>query len=259
MSDIASDAVTELDRLCAAVPFHDADPVQRARVLRRLADTELHAALASEAAGDRADLRMFDLPGGGAAALASDDAAALAGFLGGPVAHVSLPGRVLARELAEAGQGLLVNPGRPSEMLLDADALGWLIAALAGRPETAEAAPRRLTAPRAEALAVLAEPLAERLGDMTGMVAGAALAGAEWPDGRQGHLLVLAGAGEGDRPALAKAMAELLAFLPPVEGGVDVTFEDIPLPAGAVRFAAEALPVEPAPAPQVDKPPRLRW
>ena len=43
--------------------------------------------------------------------------------LGGPVAHVSLPGRVLAAELAQAGQGLLVNPGRPSEMLLDAAAL----------------------------------------------------------------------------------------------------------------------------------------
>ena len=61
---------TELDRLCAHVPFHDADPALRAAVLRRLADTELHAALASDPAGDRAELRMFDLPGG-AVALAS--------------------------------------------------------------------------------------------------------------------------------------------------------------------------------------------
>lgn len=249
--------LTELDRLCAPVPFHDADPVQRAAVLRRLADTELHAALKAEAAGDVADLRMFDLPGG-AVALASDDAAALAGFLGRPVAHVSLPGRVLARELAGAGQGLLVNPGRPSEMLLDAAALNWLVAALTERPEAADLAPRRLTAPRADALATLAEPLATRLGDMTGMLAGAALVGAEWDDGRHGHLLVLSGAGAGDRPALAKAMAELLAFLPPVEGGVDVTFEDLVLPHGAVRFTAEALPVAEA-APTVDKPPRLRW
>ena len=122
--------LTELDRLCAHVPFHDADPALRAAVLRRLADTELHAALVAEPADERAELRMFDLPGG-AVALASDDEAALAGFLGGPVAHVSLPGRILARELAEAGRGLLVNPGRASEMLLDAAALGWLIAALA--------------------------------------------------------------------------------------------------------------------------------
>ena len=134
---------TALDLLCARVPFHDADAPLRALVLRQLADTELHAALVAEPAGDRAELRMFDLPGG-PVALAFDDAAALAEFLGGPVAHVSLPGRVLARELAGAGRGLLVNPGRPSEMLLDAGALEWLCAALAGRPETAEAAPRRI-------------------------------------------------------------------------------------------------------------------
>lgn len=254
-----TDAATELDHLCAAVPFHDADPALRARVLRRLADTELHAALVRDAADDRAELRSFDLPGG-AVALASDDAAALAGFLGGPVAHVSLPGRVLARELASAGQGLLVNPGRPSEMLLDAAALDWLIGALdAPRPKADEAAPLRLDAPRADALAVLAEPLAERLGDMTGRLACAALAAVDWPDGRQGHLLVLSGASAADRPALAKAMAELLAFLPPVAGGVDLTFEAIPLPPGAVRFVAEALPPDTEPAPQVDKPPRLRW
>ena len=113
---------TALDLLCAEVPFHDADAARRALVLRRLADTELHAALTADPAGDRADLRMFDLPGG-TVALASDDAASLAGFLGGPVAHVSLPGRILARELAGAVRGLLVNPGRPSEMLLDAAAL----------------------------------------------------------------------------------------------------------------------------------------
>lgn len=248
---------TELDRLCARVPFHDADPVQRAAVLRRLADTELHAALVAEPAGDRAELRMFDLPGG-AVALASDDDAALAGFLGGPVAHVSLPGRVLARELAEAGRGLLVNPGRPSEMLLDAGALGWLIAALAEAPEAGEAAPRRLTAPRPHAVETVAEPLATRLGDMAGMVAGAALVGVDWQDGRQGHLIVVAGAGNTDRPAIAKALAELIAFLPPVEGGVDVTFEDLPLPQGAVRIEAVAMP-KPAPSRRdPDAPPRLR-
>lgn len=259
MTDPAPPILTELDRLCAAVPFHDADGAQRAAVLRRLADTELHAVLADEGAEGRADLRMFDLPGG-AVALAADDAAALAGFLGGPALHVSLPGRILARELAAAGRGLLVNPGRASEMLLDAAALSWLIAALAERPEAAEAAPARLTAPHPQALSVLAEPLAARLGDMTGMLAGAALVGAIWPDGRQGHLVVLSGAGAAERPALAKAMAELIAFLPPVEGGVDVTFEEIPLPAGAVRFAAEPAPAEAAPAPRTEKPPpRLRW
>lgn len=253
---------TELDRLCAAVPFHDADPVQRAAVLRRLADTELHVALTADPVGDRADLRMFELPGG-EVALASDDAAALAGFLGGPVAHLSLPGRVLARELAQAGRGLLVNPGRPSEMLLDAAALSWLIAALAEAPPAAEVIPRGLSAPSPQAVAVLAEPLATRLSDMAGMVAGAALVGVEWQDGRQGHLIAVMGAApeaaDASRRAIAKALSELVAFLPPLEGGVDITFQPLPLPPGAVRIEATAPPAPPpAKRRDPDAPPRLR-
>lgn len=253
---------TELDRLCAAVPFHDADPAQRAAVLRRLADTELHVALTADPVGDRADLRMFELPGG-EVALASDDAAALAGFLGGPVAHLSLPGRVLARELAQAGRGLLVNPGRPSEMLLDAAALSWLIAALAEAPPAAEVIPRGLSAPSPQAVAVLAEPLATRLSDMAGMVAGAALVGVEWQDGRQGHLIAVMGAApeaaDASRRAIAKALSELVAFLPPLEGGVDITFQPLPLPPGAVRIEATAPPAPPpAKRRDPDAPPRLR-
>lgn len=255
-------AATALDRMLASVAFHDADPVLRAAVLRRLADTELHVALLADPVDDRADLRLFDLPGG-PVALASDDDSALAGFLGGPVAHVTLPGRVIARELAEAGQGLLVNPGRPSEMLLDAAALAWLTTALTAGPEAADAVPHRLTAPRPEALALLAEPLAARLGDMAGLIAGAALVGADWGDGRRGHLLAVAGAAEGDRLAIAKALAELFAFLPEIDGGVDVTFQLLPLPQGAVRIepVASAPPDAEPPAPPVrpDKPPRLRW
>ena len=48
--------------------------------------------------------------------------------------------------------------------------------------------------------------------------------------------------------------------MPPVEGGVDVTFQDLPLPQGAVRIEALAVAPEPeAPAPRKpDAPPRLR-
>lgn len=256
---------TALDLLCAEVPFHDADAARRALVLRRLADTELHAALMADPAGDRADLRMFELPGG-TVALASDDAASLAGFLGGPVAHVSLPGRILARELAAAGRGLLVNPGRPSEMLLDAAALTWLSAALTGAPETGEAAPARLTPPRSEVLAILAQPLAERLGDMVGLIAGVALVGtarqgrADGAPTAAGHLIVVSGAAGQDHAAIAKALAELIAFLPPIEGGVDVTFQPLALPQGAVTIEPPPVPAPPAePRPvRPDAPPRLR-
>lgn len=248
---------TDLDLLCA-VPFHEADDAARARILSRLADTELHVALTGEPVEDRAELRLFDLPVG-PVALASDDAAALAGFLGGPVNHLSLPGRVLAGMLAAEGRGLLVNPERPSEMLLEAGMLGWLGAALAPAPELAEAAPRRLGAPRPEAVAVLAEPLAQRLGDMAAFVSGVALVAADWPDGRAGHLLVVEGAAPDHAPALAKALGELLAFLPPVDGGVDVTFAALDLPQTALRIEAVAPPAPEAPVRPVDAPPRLRW
>ena len=89
--------MTPLDSLCP-IPFHDAEPPARARVLSRLADTELFAALVEEPAGDRAELRIFDLPGG-SVALACDTQDRLAGFLEGPVAYVGLPGRVLAQAL----------------------------------------------------------------------------------------------------------------------------------------------------------------
>lgn len=249
---------TELDRL-AATPFHDADPALRARMLSRLADTELFVLLAGDPADDRAELRHFDLPGG-SVAMAADDAAELASFLGGPVPHLTMPGRALAAMLAAERQGLLVNPGRASEMLLDAAALAWLGQALAVAPEATDGA-ARLTAPRPDAVAALAEPLAQRLADMAGRIAGAALVGADWPDGRQGHILAIAGAGEADRPALAKALAELLAFLPELPGGVDVTFAALALPPGALTITPE--PVEPAAAPapaqRSDAPPRLRW
>ena len=52
------------------------------------------------------------------------------------------PGRVLAGLLNADGAGLLVNPGHPSEMLLEAAMLDWLTGALSDvgvdwRPATA--------------------------------------------------------------------------------------------------------------------------
>ena len=91
--------MTPLDELCQ-VPFHEADAPVRSRILSRLADTELFVALLAEPADDRAELRLFDLPEG-RFALACDREERLAGFVGGPVAYLALPGRVLAAALAE--------------------------------------------------------------------------------------------------------------------------------------------------------------
>lgn len=256
---------TALDQL-APVPFHDADPPQRARMLSRLADTELVVALTAEPAGDSIELRIFPLETG-PVALACDAEDRLADFFGAPVAYAAMPGRVLAGLLLAEGAGLLVNPGHPSEMLLDAAMLDWLQGALSAAPQQAEAR-LRLTAPAPATVEALAEPLAARLGDMRGLIAGAALAGVAGPGvagsgvaGPEGapvsHLLLVEGAPTDRQPAIAKALAEALAFLPPQPGGVDISFSDGAAPAGALRFDL-ALP-EPPPAPPRPKgPPILR-
>ncbi|WP_299359059.1 hypothetical protein [uncultured Paracoccus sp.] len=251
---------THLDRLCT-VPFHEAEDTLRAEVLRRLADTELFAALAADPKGDRVELMLFDL-GGLTAALASEDAAELARLVGGPVAHAAMPGRVLAATLAAEGRGLLVNPDRPSQMLLDPQTLSWLGQALAQRPAEIAARPTRLGPPDPDAVQQVAEPLARLLADRGGVLTGAALVAADWGDGTSGHLLAIAGAADEDRAALAKAVAELLAFLPPVPGGLDVAFEPVALPSGALRLELSAVePVTHAAdaTSSQDAPPRLRW
>lgn len=220
--------MTALDDL-APVPFHDAGSPQRARMLSRLADTELAVALAAEPAGDTVELRIFALDAG-PVALACDTEDRLAGFFGGPLAYAAMPGRVLAGLLRSEGAGLLVNPGHPSEMLLDASMLHWLTGALSAAPEATDAR-LRLGPPAPETVAALARPLAERLADMRGLIAGAALAGAGG-----GHVVMVAGADPARQPAIAKALAEALAFLPPQPGGVDVSFSDSPPPPGVLLF-----------------------
>ncbi|MRX51997.1 hypothetical protein GI374_16555 [Paracoccus sp. S-4012] len=245
--------MSALDDLCKT-PFHEADNAARAAVLRRLADTELFVALAEEPEGETISLLRLPLGDGAEAALACDDEARLAAALGRPVPYAVLPGRELARRLAAAGVGLLVNPDAPSAMLLDAGTLDWLTGALAGAPAAEEAWLGPLRAPDAAVVAALAEPLGARLADMPGLVEEAVLVGAEGA-----HLLILKGTPEAARPALAKAVAELVAFLPPLPAPLDVTF-DAPaaLPAGALAIRLEPLPPpQPAP-PEPPRPPRLR-
>jgi hypothetical protein len=136
-------------------------------------------------------------------------------------------------------------------MLLDAAMLDWLTSALAAAPEPTDAR-LRLTAPAPAVVETLAQPLAERLADMHGLIAGAALAGAG-----DGHVVLIAGADPAHQPAIAKALAEALAFLPPQSGGVDVSFTDATLPAGILRFDLTP-PEEPEPAPRPKGPPILR-
>lgn len=253
--------MTPLDALCTA-PFHELSDAARARVLNRLADTELFVALDGEPRGDRVNLHVFELDGA-KTGIAADSEDRLAGFFGGPVAYAALPGRILAAMLSAERIGLTVNPGQPSEMLLDWATLGWLVDALSAAPAEDRSASARLSAPSQEMVSALAEPLATRLADMAGLADSAALVRAEGVDGSRGHLVVISGAPAPRHKVIAKAIAELIAFLPPLPDECDVVF-DLPLPEGALIIRSER--VEPAPAPEPrapgrdpDRPPILRF
>ena len=247
--------MTPLDRLCP-VPFHEAGDAARAAILRQLADTLLYAALTAEAEGDRAELLRLDGPDG-PLALACDGDDRLSGFFGQATPYAAMPGRVLARMLAEAGVALLVNPGAPSEMLIGAATLDWLARALADHPDAAQGA-ARLMPPEKDVADMLLPALGARLADMAGLARAAVLTRAQWSDGREGHLLLIEGAEPQIEPLIAKAIGELAAFLPPIQGGLDVSFAALTPPDGAPRIVIEAPPAPP-PKPKREKgPPILR-
>ncbi|SDE15004.1 hypothetical protein SAMN05421538_104163 [Paracoccus isoporae] len=253
--------MTPLDALCPA-PFHTLPDADRARVLNRLADTELFVALAEEPRGDRVRLHLFAFDGS-QTGIAADSEDRLASFFGGPVAYAALPGRVLAAMLSAEGVALTVNPRQRSEMMLDPATLGWLAEALSSAPQEERAASAYLAAPSPEMVAALAEPLATRLADMTGLAESAALVSARWPDGAQGHLIVVTGAPPPRHKVIAKALAEMIAFLPPLPDACDVAF-DLKLPPNAPVIRAErnapaAPPALRAPGSDPDKPPILRF
>ncbi|AXC49802.1 hypothetical protein DRW48_08980 [Paracoccus suum] len=253
--------MSALDDLCS-VPFHEAGDAARAAILRQLADTELFLALAEDPRDDIAAVLRLPLDGA-EVALACDDDGRLAGALGRPVAHVALPGREVARRLGAEGLPLLVNPGAPSAMLLDAPALAWLAQALAAAPTEVDQRARSLSPPDPGLVAALAPALGRRLADMAGLTTGAVLVAAQMSDGSATHLAILSGTPDAARPALAKAVSELIAFLPPLPVPVDVSFADhLPIPAGAVSIRVEPAPKPPAPAPDAPaepRPPRLRF
>ena len=247
--------MTPLDRLCA-LPFHEADDAARAAILRRLADTQLYAALAGDAEGDRAELLRLDGPDG-SLALACDSDDRLSGFFDQPTPYAAMPGRVLARLLAEAGVALLVNPGAPSEMLIGAETLDWLARALADHPNAGQDT-ARLSPPDAAVAEMLLPALGERLAEMAGLAQAATLTRAQWSDGREGHLVLIEGAESQIEPLIAKAIGELAAFLPPIQGGLDVSFAALSAPEGAPRIVIKPPPAPP-PKPKKEKgPPILR-
>ena len=94
---------------------------------------------------------------------------------------------------------------------------------------------------------------------MAGLVGRLTLLQAEWADGRLGPALMLQGVAPAHEEPVAKAFAELLAFLPQPPGGIDIGFADRDMPANALMLEPPPPPPAPEPPRRDEKaPPRLR-
>jgi hypothetical protein len=241
--------VTPLDALHAA---HAADPEAEAPRLAwfgLLADTELFLPTEAEATGGQVTPRILALSDGPLLP-AFDSEERLAAFSGAAVAYVALPGRVVAAQLAGQGVALGINLGvADSAMLLPPAAVDWLAATLASAPAPEAARPVAVRPP-GDLAAPLAAALARALVRAGGWAATAHLVMAEHADGRRAPLLAFGGVAPGAAPALARAVAEALAFSGAAVDRVEVAFpaDGDPL-AAAIAAAGLALPVPPPPAP----------
>lgn len=258
--------LTDLDQAHAAMAADEADDAARLRFYERLADTELFLLLASEPVGDQITPETFEI-GAGTYAVVFDREERLADFTGRVVPYAGLPGRALAGMLAGAGIGLALNPQTaPSEMLIPAQAVDWLVELLAHAPEEAEARLTAIAAPKGLPEAVITG-LDRKLAIAAGLASHAYLAAATYDGGGQGHVLAFVDATPGAEQSLANAAGEALRFSGIAAGQIDVLF----VAAGdalaarlakcALRFDLPKPQVRPAPAApgsDPDKPPRLR-
>ena len=239
---------------------------ERLAFFRLLAQTPLFVLLEREVQGEILEPRIFDLDEG-PLVLAFDREERLAAMGTGPQSYVELPGRVLARLLAEQGLGLGLNlaSGGTSEQLLPPPAMAWLGAMLDASIET-RLAPLGAVEPPEPALEACLRAI---LADAPPAWAGTARA--LWVCACEGRaLLLVEGAAAQDEPALARALAEALAFAGRTSGGaVEITFA---APDGLAGIAAridwpsrapapatvEAAPRSTAPGMDMGRPPILR-
>lgn len=229
-----------------------------------LAGAEVYLWLVSEPESGAIEPNLFET-GQGTLAVAADTAERLTAFAEGPVAYAALSGRVLGAMLSGRGLGLVLNPGAPSEAMLDPDAVAWFAESLAGLPDEIEARPTRLSAPRGLP-EVLLTALDAKLSGAEGLARMAYLAEAELETGGVSHLLAFVDAAPGAERALSAAVREALIFSGLEAGVLDVAFFAAADPITA-RLAKVGLrfdlprfaPPEPqAPGRDPEKPPRLR-
>lgn len=256
---------TMLDRAHAAMTAAPDEDAPRLSFYARMADAVLFLLLETEAEGDTATPRVFELPDG-PAVLVFDTEERLA-ELAGAAPYVELPGRTLVELLRGQGLCLGLNLGvAPSEHLMDPAAVDWLAEMLDVTPAMAESRPAAV-APPGELPPALLTALDAKLSGLAGAASHACLARVSWMGGGTGHLLAFVGAAPGAEEALARAVAEALAFSGLDAGEIHVACltRDDPLAARlethALRFdlpAPEAPAGPSAPGSDPARPPRLR-
>ncbi len=217
---------TAYDLAHAAAEAAPDDAQARMTLFGLLADAELFLLLESEPVGDSITPQLFETEAG-KYVLAFDLEERLSAFSGVPAPYAALPGRVIAQYLAGEEVGLGLNLGvADSAMVLPPEALEWLTETLSSTPETVTGTPVAFTAPALgpAALGALLTALDMKFVHLAGTAAQALLAGVEYQDGSRGHMLAFLGAVQGAEPALAKAVAEALAFSGLDAGALDVAF-----------------------------------
>jgi hypothetical protein len=257
--------MTPLDTAFAAMAANPDDTAARLAWFDRLAASELVLLLEDEATADRIRPRMFTVEGADLV-LAFDRDERLADFAGTEAPYAAMSGRALAELLNDAGLGLGINLGAPSETVLETEAIAWLAGVLSEQPAEVEDQPQEVRPP-ANLPEALLGALDLRLATATGRAAMAYLVATSFEDARQSHLLAFIDPAPGAEGALAQLVGEALTFSGLEAASLDVGFFrasdpfcaqlarvglrfDLPQPIEAAQLKA--------PGKDPDNPPKLR-
>lgn len=229
-----------------------------------LAQAELFLLLAGEMSGTNLAPQVFDLPSG-RLVLAFDSMDRLATWAQdaglGPQPYAALPGRVIAQQLAAVGDlglGLNFGAGTASEMVLPAQAMGWLAQMLdvAPVPDMGHIAQ---VLPLGDVPDAVVQAITRGLAGAGGMAGRAVLARVQYSRGATAHVLAILGADMRAHAPLARAVAEALAFSGLDGATLDVIFPPDHAPSTRHFLALGRdipLPLPPAPEMPQPQPPR---
>lgn len=221
--DLTASEYTAIDHAHAAMIAAPDDDAIRLRFYERVADAELFLLLEDAPQEDQpVTPRIFPVEDD-QFVLVFDREERLAAFAGA-VPYVALSGRVLAQMLSGSGLGLGLNlTVAPSEMLLPADAVGWLNETLGAAPTETEGTPEEITPPYGLP-DVLITALDQKLAITGGLARLAYLVGVSYKGGVKSHILAFVDHVPGAEGALAKLVSEALIFSGVEAGALDVAF-----------------------------------